>query len=487
MQRHRHQEFIRFLNAIEAQVPAKKIVHVILDNYAAHKHPNETWAMDFVHDQLATGRKLRVLTVVDTFSRFSPVLEPRFTFRGADVVEVLEEVGRQVGFPAAIRVDQGTEFVSRDLDLWAYQRGVVLDFSRPGKPTDNAFIEAFNGRFRAECLNTHWFLSLADAQEKMEDWRRYYNEERPHGAIGQKPPITLLDRRAREGWGGRPGPDRRPNCDVGYDYVTLTRGATALAVVASTFAVATSFPSKPPAPPRTRSRARGLGWKARSDRRPNCDVGYDYVTLTRGATALAVVASTFAVATSFSGVSLRPSTRWAACAMADVTVSRRRPMANEGFDQRILQVQAPIGSRARAHARVRVARTTPRLAPPEAVFSPHVPLRELIGECLPAQFERVRQCRTQSFCTNLSRSRCAVWKCSRGVGAALAGGAEGPDPRRKLRERREVSSCAAARVDAAAAVRVVSSSAPGMPKPNRRPTSRALITSGSRSPAAPRP
>ena len=114
--------------------------------------------------------------------------------RGADVVEVLEEVGRQVGFPAAIRVDQGTEFVSRDLDLWAYQRGVVLDFSRPGKPTDNAFIEAFNGRFRVECLNTHWFLSLADAQEKMEDWRRYYNEERPHGAIGQKPPITLLNR-----------------------------------------------------------------------------------------------------------------------------------------------------------------------------------------------------------------------------------------------------------------------------------------------------
>ena len=83
---------------------------------------------------------------------------------------------------------------TRDLDLWAYQRGVVLDFSRPGKPTDNAFIEAFNGRFRAECLNTHWFLSLADAQEKMEDWRRYYNEERPHGATGQKPPITLLDR-----------------------------------------------------------------------------------------------------------------------------------------------------------------------------------------------------------------------------------------------------------------------------------------------------
>jgi putative transposase len=86
--------------------------------------------MDFVHDQLATGRKLRVLTIIDTFSRFSPAIKPRFTFRGPDVVEILEEVGRQVGFPKAIRVDQGTEFVSRDLDLWAYQRGVTLDFSR---------------------------------------------------------------------------------------------------------------------------------------------------------------------------------------------------------------------------------------------------------------------------------------------------------------------------------------------------------------------
>jgi len=155
--------------------------------------PNETWAMDFVHDQLATGTKLRVLTIVDTFSRFSPALEPRFSFRGADVVEVLERVGRAIGLPASIRVDQGSEFVSRDLDLWAYQRGVTLDFSRPGKPTDNAFIEAFNSRFRAECLNAHWFLSLADAREKMEDWRKYYNEERPHGAIGQKTPMMLLN------------------------------------------------------------------------------------------------------------------------------------------------------------------------------------------------------------------------------------------------------------------------------------------------------
>jgi putative transposase len=175
------------------KTPKRRVKAKLREDRRNATRPNETWAMDFVHDQLATGQKLRVLTIVDTFSRFSPALVPRLTFRGADVVEVLERVGREVGLPSAIRVDQGTEFVSRDLDLWAYQHGVMLDFSRPGKPTDNAFIEAFNGRFRAECLNAHWFLSLADAREKMEDWRRYYNEERPHGAIGQKPPITLLN------------------------------------------------------------------------------------------------------------------------------------------------------------------------------------------------------------------------------------------------------------------------------------------------------
>jgi Transposase and inactivated derivatives len=153
---------------------------------------NETWAMDFVHDQLATGRKIRVLTIVDTFSRYAPALDARFSYRGEDVVATLEQVCRQVGYPKTIRVDQGSEFVSRDLDLWAYQHAVELDFSRPGKPTDNAFIEAFNGRFRAECLNAHWFLSLADAQEKMEAWRRHYNEDRPHGAIGYKVPIALM-------------------------------------------------------------------------------------------------------------------------------------------------------------------------------------------------------------------------------------------------------------------------------------------------------
>ncbi len=154
--------------------------------------PNDVWAMDFVHDQLATGRKMRVLTMIDTFSRYVPILDPRFSYRGEDVVKTLDRVCKEIGYPKTIRVDQGSEFISRDMDLWAYHNGVTLDFSRPGKPTDNAFIESFNGRFRAECLNAHWFLSLSDAAEKLEAWRRDYNEQRPHGAIGNKVPIELM-------------------------------------------------------------------------------------------------------------------------------------------------------------------------------------------------------------------------------------------------------------------------------------------------------
>ncbi|WP_404863186.1 IS3 family transposase [Georhizobium sp. MAB10] len=175
------------------KTPKRRVKAKLRDDRQEAVGPNDVWAMDFVHDQLATGKKIRVLTVVDTFTRYVPVLDPRFSYRAEDVVRALEQVCPIVGYPKTIRVDQGSEFVSRDLDLWAYAKGVTLDFSRPGKPTDNASIEAFNGRFRAECLNAHWFLTLADAAEKMEDWRRYYNEVRPHGAIGHKVPISLLN------------------------------------------------------------------------------------------------------------------------------------------------------------------------------------------------------------------------------------------------------------------------------------------------------
>ena len=174
------------------KTPKRRVKAKLREDRAEAVGPNDVWAMDFVHDQLAMGRKIRVLTVVDTYSRYVPVLDPRFSYRGEDVVTALDRICRQIGYPATIRVDQGSEFISRDMDLWAYQNGVILDFSRPGKPTDNAFIEAFNGRFRAECLNAHWFMSLADAAEKMEAWRRDYNEERPHGAIGNNVPAALM-------------------------------------------------------------------------------------------------------------------------------------------------------------------------------------------------------------------------------------------------------------------------------------------------------
>lgn len=130
---------------------------------------------------------------VSSIGRFSPTLDSRFAYKAADVVETLDRAGKVVGNPKAIRVETGPEFVSRDLDLWAHQRGVTLDFSRPGKPTDNAFAESFNGKVRAECLNTAWFMSLADARSKCEAWRRDYNEHRPHSGIGDKCPIDLMN------------------------------------------------------------------------------------------------------------------------------------------------------------------------------------------------------------------------------------------------------------------------------------------------------
>lgn len=174
------------------KTPKRRVKAKLREDRSEAVGPNEVWAMDFVHDQLATGRKLRVLTVIDTYSRYCPALDARFSYRGEDVVATLDRICRQTGYPMTIRVDQGAEFISRDLDLWAYQNDVTLDFSRPGKPTDNAFIEAFNGRFRAECLNAHWFMSLADAAEKLEAWRRDYNWQRPHSAIGNNVPAALM-------------------------------------------------------------------------------------------------------------------------------------------------------------------------------------------------------------------------------------------------------------------------------------------------------
>lgn len=150
--------------------------------------PNERWSMDFVHDELSTGRRLRCFTVVDDFTRESVVIEPAHSIPAERVGAVLDRVGYERGWPNSIVCDNGPEFTSRWLDQWAYERGVELSFIRPGRPVENAFIESFNGTFREECLNQYWFRTLPEAKREIEAWRRDYNEVRPHSSLGRLTP-----------------------------------------------------------------------------------------------------------------------------------------------------------------------------------------------------------------------------------------------------------------------------------------------------------
>ena len=158
---------------------------------------NETWSMDFVADSLFDGRKLRMLTVVDLYTRECLAIDVGQSLKGEDVVRVLNGITQQRGLPQSIKSDNGSEFISKVMDKWAYERNVKLDFSRPGKPTDNANVESFNGRLRQECLNENWFMSLDDAQTKIAVWRTYYNESRPHSALDWATPAEFA-RRCRD-------------------------------------------------------------------------------------------------------------------------------------------------------------------------------------------------------------------------------------------------------------------------------------------------
>lgn len=145
---------------------------------------NDVWAMDFMSDRLFDGRPFRILTVVDCHTRESLSTASRTNFRAYQVVEELDRIVRLRGKPKSLRVDNARSSRAACLDQWAYLNGVTLDFSRPGKPTDNAFIEAFNSRLRQECLNASWFLSTADARKRIEAWRIDYNQNRPHTSLG---------------------------------------------------------------------------------------------------------------------------------------------------------------------------------------------------------------------------------------------------------------------------------------------------------------
>lgn len=185
------------LEGLQVRMRVRRRKHMCL-----HRGPVPTataiqqrWSMDFVHDQLFHGRPFRVLTVVDQFSRESPLLEAAFSFSGNDVAQALDRYVTIHGAPLSITVDHGTEFMSKALEEWAYRRGVKLDFIRPGKPVENAFIESFNGRLRDECLNVNQFVSLDDARAKIEAWRIDYNQHRPHSSLGNLTPSEYATQR----------------------------------------------------------------------------------------------------------------------------------------------------------------------------------------------------------------------------------------------------------------------------------------------------
>ncbi len=152
---------------------------------------NQQWALDFLQDALASGRPIRLLSVIDVYTREALALEVDTSLPGSRVVRVLDRLRGERPLPTAIVLDNGPELISRVLEQWAHQHGVTLHFIDPGKPIQNAHCESFHGRVRDECLNEHWFLGLADARRLVAAWRRDYNQERPHSALGYQTPAAF--------------------------------------------------------------------------------------------------------------------------------------------------------------------------------------------------------------------------------------------------------------------------------------------------------
>jgi putative transposase len=153
--------------------------------------PNQRWSMDFVSDQLANGRRFRVLNVIDDFSREVVGQLVGVSISGHRVARFLTELGEERELPASIVSDNGPEFTGKAMFDWAEESGTRQAFIQPGKPTQNAFVESLTGKFRNECLNQHWFRSLEHAKEKIDRWREHYNQVRPHSTLGYLPPARF--------------------------------------------------------------------------------------------------------------------------------------------------------------------------------------------------------------------------------------------------------------------------------------------------------
>ena len=192
-----HKRVYRIYRQLELNLrikPRKRLVREKPEPLAVPQQSNQVWSMDFMHDQLEDGRSFRLFNVIDDFNREALGIEVDFSLPSERVIRALKQIIGWRGKPEVIRCDYGSEFISKVMDKWAYERGVELDFSRPGKPTDNANVESFNGRLRQECLNASWFMSLDDARGKIEAWRTYYNESRPHSALDWATPAEFARR-----------------------------------------------------------------------------------------------------------------------------------------------------------------------------------------------------------------------------------------------------------------------------------------------------
>ena len=148
--------------------------------------------MDFMTDNLTTGKKLRVFNVVDVFSRECPVIEIGISMPSSKVIEILDNLALERGLPETLKVDNGPEYTSEAICKWADRKGIILEYIPPGRPMENGHIESFNGKFREECLNQNAFKNMSEAKKIVEEWRVDYNELRPHSALGYKTPIEFL-------------------------------------------------------------------------------------------------------------------------------------------------------------------------------------------------------------------------------------------------------------------------------------------------------
>ncbi len=175
----------------------KSVARLYRGRPSAPQRANEQWALDFLHDALASGRTIRLLSVIDVYTREALALEVDTNLPASRVVRVLDRLRGERPLPTRLVLDNGPELISRVLEQWAHQHAVTLHFIDPGKPVQNAYCESFHGRVRDECLNEHWFLGLGDARQIVETWRQDYNTERPHSGLGYQTPEAFAQEVAR--------------------------------------------------------------------------------------------------------------------------------------------------------------------------------------------------------------------------------------------------------------------------------------------------